>query len=117
MPDKDAVMISMGADEFSKKVTPKKISEAGDLFFFQCQCDNVHFRHGGYVEVLVPFMRADKTKNVSKDSLQVMICTKCHTCYVWLNEQMYDVTELIDIEAWEKTERELQKATGPGGNC
>lgn len=35
----------------------------------------------------------------------------------WINEQMYDVTDQIDLKAWEKTEKEAQAATGPGGQC
>lgn len=65
----------------------------------------------------MPFMKADKSKNVTADSYGVKVCAKCKKCYVWANERMYDVTKLIDVEAWEKTEKEMQKMTGPGGDC
>lgn len=29
----------------------------------------------------------------------------------------YDVTDKIDMDAWDKAERELHRATGPGGQC
>lgn len=110
-------IVSMSQNEFAKKVTPVKVENPDELFFFQCSCGNVHMRHAGYVEVLIPFMKADKSKNVENDSLQVMICTKCKKAYVWHNQQMYDVTSLVDLNAWEKTEKEAYKATGPGGQC
>lgn len=46
-----------------------------------------------------------------------MICVSCKRAFVWLNEQMYDVTDQVDLAAWEKTEKEAHKATGPGGQC
>lgn len=105
-------------DEFEKAITPEVIDRPGDMFLFQCsKCKNVHFRHAGYVEMLMPFIRADKEKKVSKDSYSVHVCTKCKRCYVWYNEQMRDVTKLIDLKAWEKIEKELHLATGPGGQC
>jgi len=48
---------------------------------------------------------------------QVMVCVKCKHSYIWVSEQMYDVTEHVDLNAWEKTEKEAHKATGPGGQC
>ncbi len=119
MKDKDQneVMISMDKNEFAEKVAPIKVANADELFLFKCECGHVHFRHAGYVEVLMPYMRGDKSKNVANDSVQVMICTKCKNAYAWLNDQMYNVTELIDMEAWEKTEKEAYATTGPGGQC
>ena len=46
-----------------------------------------------------------------------MVCVKCRKSFIWYNEQMYEVTDIIDIEAWAKAERELNEATGPGGEC
>lgn len=106
------------ANEFQKAVTPEKVSDPEQMFLFKCpECGNVHFRHAGYVETLMPFIRADRQKTVSCESFGVRVCTKCRHCYVWYNEQMRDVTDLIDLNAWEKTEKEMQKATGPGGEC
>lgn len=103
---------------FSKFVTPKPVTNSEDLFLFKCsKCGNVHFRHAGYVEMLVPFIRADKQERVDASSSQVKVCTKCKSAFLWYNEQMYDVSSLIDVEAWAKTEREMQQATGPGGDC
>lgn len=104
--------------EFMKAVVPKKLEDGSELFLFKCPgCGGLHFRHAGYVECLMPFVRADKTAEVSKDSHAVMVCVKCRKSYIWYNEQMYEVTDIIDIEAWAKAERELQEATGPGGEC
>jgi hypothetical protein len=103
---------------FAERVTPKKPEES--IFFFKCEkenCGGIHFRHAGYVEIMLPFMRPGNEKRIGFDSLQVKVCVKCKAAYVWINEQMYDVTDQIDLKAWEKTETEMQKATGPGGEC
>ena len=113
---KDLVTLQNG-DGFSEKVKPIVVTEPKDLFIFQCECGGSHFRHAGYLAILMPFMRADKSKNVSKDDCEVNICVKCRRSYIWVNEQMYEVTSLIDVKAWEKFEKEAHKATGPGGQC
>lgn len=117
--NKNKEMMTNGfTGEFEKCVNPQIVKKPDELFLFQCSgCGNVHFRHAGYVEMLMPFMRADKEKKVGKDSYSVHVCTKCRKCFIWYNERMRDVTELIDLAAWEKAERELNKATGPGGEC
>jgi len=94
-----------------------KLTATEDILMFNCECGNVHFRHAGYVEVLVPWVNSSKVGKVGKDSLQVMVCTRCRKAYVYLNDKMYDVTDHIDLKAWEKTEKEMQSATGPGGDC
>ena len=103
--------------DFNKKIDPIKVKDASELFMFECECENIHFRHAGYIETLMPFVRADKEQSVNKSDFQVMVCTKCRNCYIWYNDQMYDVTKLIDLDAWEKLENDIHKATGPGGNC
>ena len=108
----------MITSDFEKAITPKVVEKPDDMFLFQCsKCGNVHFRHAGYVEMLLPFIRADKEKKVSKDSYGVHVCTKCRQCFVWYNERMRDITKLIDLKAWEKAEVDLHRATGPGGEC
>ncbi len=97
-------------------MTPKPPGD--DIFFFTCKgCGGSHFRHAGYVEIMLPFMRPGGERRVGVESLPVKVCVSCKNCYVWINEQMYDVTKRIDLQAWEKAERELQTATGPGGQC
>ena len=120
MSEENKELITITKDDaFQKKVTAKVLDTSEDMFLFKCSdCGNIHFRHAGYIESLIPFIKADREKSVCRDSLCVMICTKCKNCFVWYNEQMHDVTKLIDLEAWEKTERELHEALGPGGiNC
>lgn len=111
-------------DGFVERITPK-VPDAS-VFFFKCkskrylgliECGGTHFRHTGYMKTMLPFMRAGGEKRVNVEDYQVMVCVKCRSCYIWLNEQMYDVTEQIDLKAWEKLEKEAQKATGPGGQC
>lgn len=107
---------------FIEKVTPK---DSKDLMLLLCsktpkdkeKCGGIHFRHAGYVQTMLPFMRPNQDKKVELTSYQVMVCVKCKTCYVWAYDQLYDVTDRVDLNAWEATERELHKATGPGGQC
>lgn len=113
----EKALVSMTVNDFEKRTIPIKAKSPKDLFLFQCGCGCIHFRHAGYIESLMPYMRADKSKHVSEDSESVLVCTKCRKCYVWVNNQMWEITDLIDLHAWEKTEKEMHKMTGPGGNC
>ncbi len=119
MPEKNDALAAAGphpdAEGFKEKVTPKKPDE--NMFFFKCSCSGIHYRHAGYVKTLIPFIKPGGVKEVVADSRQVMVCVACKNCYVWAGEQMYDVTEQIDLNAWEKAEVELNAATGPGGEC
>ena len=101
---------------FVERVTAKPLDET--IFFFKCEeCGGAHFRHAGYLEVMMPFLRPGSEKRMSVEGYPVKICVACKSSYVWINEQMYDVSDQVDVEAWEKTERELQAMTGPGGQC
>ena len=112
----EMMKIAPDAEGFVEKVTPK---EPGDgVFFFKCKkCDGVHFRHAGYIKAMMPFMRAGNEKKISIDDLAVSVCVACRSAFVWLNEQMYEVTDQIDMKAWSKFEKEAHRATGPGGQC
>ena len=109
-------LISVQESEFSEMTKAKKF-EDDEMFFFKCECGNIHMRHAGYIETLVPFIKANKQKEVNKTSYQVHVCTKCRKSYIWYDSQMYDVSDKIDIKAWQKAEVELNEATGPGGEC
>ena len=102
---------------FREKITPKPLAEEKDVFFFKCSCGKCHFRHAGYMEILVPFVRPGDERCVAKETKQVKICVSCRKSYVWINEQMYDVTDLIDVNAWAEFEDEIHDAVGPGGDC
>lgn len=74
----------------------------------------------GYVKSLIPMIYPDATggeKRVEQTDYQVHVCVACRTPYTWINSQVYDLTGQVDLEAWEKAEKELHKATGPGGQC
>lgn len=116
-PTTIAAEVGSDPEGFQSKITPKRLASADDLFLFKCPCGNPHFRHAGYVNVVMPFVRADKQKRMTSDDYTVNVCTKCRRCFSWVSEQMYEVTDLIDLEAWAKAEVELHKATGPGGQC
>jgi hypothetical protein len=110
----EGMVVMPSSNQFEEKATPKKLTD--ELIIFKCKCGNLHFRHAGYIETFLPWASVAKEVKLEKHSYQVMVCTKCKSCYIF-HEQMYDVTDMIDLEAWEKIEQELHKATGPGGNC
>lgn len=129
MKEKDLLDSIPDNEGFKERITPKDPDD-DELILFKCiketgtgpnkkKCGNLHFRHAGYIELLVPFMLGGKKKKheIQKQSLIVQVCTKCKACYIWHDNQMYDMTDKIDLEAWEKAEIELNKATGPGGEC
>ena len=94
------------------------IEECQALILKCPKCDNIHFRHAGYVETVLPYVEAGGQSRVVNESHAVKVCTKCKHSYVSIGqEHMYDITSKIDLEAWEKAEKELHKATGHGGQC
>lgn len=111
----DSLAIHPEAAGFVERVTPVKPPK--DVYFFGCKCGSIHYRHAGYVKTMVPFMRSGGEKKVSVGNEQVMVCVSCKKAYTWINEQMYDISDKLDVKAWEKTEREMQAMTGPGGEC
>lgn len=109
--------INPQAEGFIERVTPKPI-DGSKLFLHECgNCGGVHFRHAGYVEVLTPFIRPGDEKRMLMLSEPVKICVNCKHSFVWVSEQVYDLTDKIDVAAWERTECEAYRATGPGGQC
>ena len=81
------------------------------------KCGGIHFRHAGYVETVLPYIEQGGEPRVVNESHPVKICVKCKTSVVAIGKNMYDITEKIDLEAWQKTEIEAHKATGHGGQC
>lgn len=108
-------LVHPAGDGFVDKITPKQVDEE-KVFLYKCSCGNGHFRHAGYVELMLPFIEPGK-KEVCMQSHSVKVCTKCKKSFAWIAGQAYDLTDKIDLEAWEKTEREAYRATGPGGQC
>lgn len=116
-PNAMAEMPAVTSDPFTQAVKPVVLTDAKDMFMFRCTCGNVHMRHAGYINLMFPFVGPNKVAKIEKHSHQVNVCTQCKKSYIWHDNKMYDVTALIDLQAWDKTEREMQHATGPGGNC
>jgi hypothetical protein len=111
-----AVLVHPEGEGFREKITPKEIDDK-KVFLYRCKCGGQHFRHAGYVKVMMPFIETGGEKRMTNEHVQVMVCVACRSSCIWVNGQMYDVSDRVDLEAWEKAEKELHKATGPGGEC
>lgn len=98
---------------------PQVMNSPEELKLFACpNCGGIHFRHAGYVETLTPFMDSESPSvRVASDDKQVKVCVSCKHSYVMSQGKIWDVTKFIDLEAWAKTEKIAQEATGPGGEC
>lgn len=107
-------VVNVKAPGFKEKVTPKNSEK---LAMLRCSCGNAHFRHAGYIHLLIPFLKPENEKTMTHDARQVLVCTVCKKSVIWAEDQIYDVSGEVDLNAWEKTEKELHKATGPGGEC
>lgn len=104
------------AEGFAELVTHKDPPET--MHFMHCpKCDGVHYRHAGYVNIMLPFLKAGGDKRVALEEQRVLICVACRASFIWANEQAYSMDQHIDVAAWEKSEKEAHKATGPGGQC
>lgn len=101
---------------FKEKVTAKEVDDT-KLFLMKCTCGKEHFRHAGYMRVMMPYIESGGEQKMVNEPYQVMVCVACKRSTIWVNGQLYDVTDRIDLKAWEKLEVETQKATGPGGEC
>lgn len=104
---------------FDPTGTVKDIDSATLDFLLACpKCGGYHSRHAGY------FTTKSAYKNVEErggstftTTVPVHICIKCKTPIASLGGVMYDVSKYVDLNAWEKTEKEAHAATGPGGQC
>ena len=104
------------AEGFVECVTHKTPPPA--MHFMTCpKCKGVHYRHAGYVNIMLPYLKSGGDKRVSLEEQRVLICVACHASFIWTNEQAYCMDEHIDVKAWEKSEKVVHEATGPGGQC
>lgn len=103
----------------SQESFTKKLADT-DIFVMKCPtpaCGGIHFRHAGYLEVLMPIVDPRDGAKVYADSEPVKICVKCKRAHIMYKGKIIDVTDNIDLSAWINTELKAQNATGPGGQC
>jgi hypothetical protein len=109
-------LIHPSKEGFREKVLPKEIDDT-KLFIWKCVCGKQHLRHAGYMRVMMPYIETGGEKKMTCENFQVMVCISCKKASMFINGQMYDATDRFDLKAWEETEREAHRATGPGGDC
>ena len=90
MPEekKEEALTEVIKDEDVVKTTidAKELKDTDELYMFKCtQCGGVHFRHAGYMEMLLPYVLADKQKKIQKESHQVHVCVKCKKSFKFFN--------------------------------
>lgn len=105
-----AAMVSIAVDSMNQPI------EECPAIFLVCDCGKTHFRHTGYIETITPYVAQDGGKTIN-ESHPVKTCVSCRKSYVNIGPKTYDVTDKIDLNAWEKFEKEAHKSTGPGGQC
>lgn len=98
----------------------KELESKDDLNFLRCSdpaCDGIHFRHAGYIELCLPYVKPNGQSANANHSYAVKVCINCKKCYIFHEDHFYDITKHIDLNAWEKLEEKAHKMTGPGGDC
>lgn len=109
---------SQDLERFNQSEFVSKVENTNDLFLLKCPKDgNVHFRHAGYVYPMTPYVDPKRGAQVSSVQTPVMVCTTCKSVLFYFDSKFHDITSHTDLEAWDKTEKEMHKATGPGGDC
>lgn len=99
-----------------------KTADPHELQLLKCPtCGGVHFRHAGYMIALLPFVEKQEAK-AGGSQVPVYVCVKDRTSFIHWDSKIQIVSDFIDLEAWEKFEKEASKAVGPGqiggyGNC
>ena len=122
--DNTSLVVNPSKDKkFNQESFNKQLQDTDELMLYKCpNCRGVHFRHAGYVEQMTPYIALEPDMAVnsvksSTNSLQVKVCVACKFAFVDIKGKMFDISKHIDLSAWEKTEKEMTKATGPGGEC
>lgn len=114
--NKPAVITS----DFSQKDVVTELKDTEELFLLKCpNCQGVHFRHAGYMVPLLPYgdPRKPGEVQISAEQKPVNLCIKCKTAILYHDTKVHDVSKFVDLKAWEKTEKQAHKETGPGGQC
>lgn len=108
----------IGRFKQSELIKKLEDNEGTSLFLLHCpNCDSIHFRHAGYVEVVVPYTEKENEVKTITASQPVKMCVECKHSFFQNDGRLYDVTNKIDLNAWETTEKMMHKVTGPGGQC
>lgn len=79
-------------------------------------CGHMHFRHAGYVLPLTPYVEKGESKMMT-EQVPVYICIKCKTSLTAIGGKLHNMSKVVDVASWEKTEVEAHKKTGPGSQC
>ena len=104
---------------FDQKDLVKPLDNTDSILLLKCpKCGHTHFRHAGYMITVTPYLEI-KTQSVNNVSTNnpVHICIKCKTAILAVEGKIHDVTDHVDFEAWNKTEKIAHETTGPGGQC
>ena len=108
--------ITQDLGRYSQSEVTKK-ADVKELQLLKCPtCGAMHFRHAGYVLPLLPYEEKQAAK-VGGIAQPVYVCVKDRTSFIHYDSQIQIVSDFIDLEAWEKFEKKVNKAVGPGGNC
>ena len=119
-------------DKFSEELVTQELANTFDPaglifelddetldFLVACpKCGGYHVRHAGYMTTKFGYKSLDERGGaVSMSEAPVHVCVNCKTPRIHVGSKTYDVSKYFDLAAWERTEIEAHKATGPGGQC
>lgn len=109
---------SQDLERFKQSEFIKPLENTDSMFLLKCpKCGGVHFRHAGYVHTMIPYVDPKQGPLVAAEPKPVQVCVNCKTSVFYAENRFHDISSHIDLQAWDKTEKEAHKATGPGGQC
>jgi len=108
-----------GINPFDPAGIVKKMDSETLAFLLACPvCGGYHSRHAGYFTTKSAYKNADeRAGSTFTTNIPVHICVNCKTPIASIGGVVYDVSKHVDVKAWEKTEKQAYKTTGPGGQC
>lgn len=101
-----------------EKVFSKK--ELGELNLIKCpSCEGVHFRHAGDIMVARPYKRHDGKEAPNEDVLEcrVRVCVGCGKPYAVVYDTIFDASEYVNVEKWDKVNKFIEGLTGTDAHC
>lgn len=95
-------------EEYRKRLLPQIVRRPEDLRLFECpHCHGILFDRATNIVRFEPFKDfPEDSRGVERRFYSVQVCRGCQAHYAWIDEQMYEITKIVDVTAWKEAERE-----------